>query len=571
MAICEKCGTEFTPVQKGEVSSLRILCSPCEDRHKAERAARARAAASSSGAAAAPRASAQAAARPTAQPGVAARPATARPAAAAKPAAAPPPRTQPSSSMSAASRPVARPPAPAARPTNNSAHATSGASRAPARPAPAPERPFRPERRSERAQKQHAEGHIVAEAEKKTMTIMWIVVGVLLLGAAVFIFQVKSKVNSVKQAEEAQITRVAQFRKDMEALKNSEKESDAVLLIERAENKAEFGAWKNTANEGDILAWVAKSKNLIENNHLRADAQRQMADIEAKLARVNTLTSDDLMTLRRSIADIDGKQGLLDTAAIAQVSKSRVAVDRAYSSALHDEAKATAASNPSKGALVKFAKAEEEILRLFEAAITGKNKDEEGYYKLKYQEIITESDALATAVFAPDVVEKTPAVDLLTGEPAQNWAAAEMTGFSHRLEGGVLHLIGPDPTAKGSAVISNLDREREQVRDFVIDMQFTLESGETDLYLRVGKAFNAQKVEIYPISTKNDNAFVAGKTYEMKVTLIGSKLTVETEPSDVSHYENEIKWTKSRKGGVGFVIPDGTSLKITRFKVKTLR
>jgi hypothetical protein len=128
-------------------------------------------------------------------------------------------------------------------------------------------------------------------------------------------------------------------------------------------------------------------------------------------------------------------------------------------------------------------------------------------------------------------------------------------------------MIGPDADAKGEGLISIGDRE--QWRDFVVDLEFTLESGSFDLYLRIGTKADGTVPQVN--FTAGQDGLVAGKSYEITGKMIGSSLEVSTYPEDMETAVANLQWAMSRLGGLGFSLKETTRLKITRLRVRELR
>ena len=56
-----------------------------------------------------------------------------------------------------------------------------------------------------------------------------------------------------------------------------------------------------------------------------------------------------------------------------------------------------------------------------------------------------------------------------------------------------------------------------------------------------------------------------------RAAMIGSRLVLTYDPEDLAPLDTEARWTQSRKGGLGIVVPEGCNMKITRMRVKELR
>ncbi|MBI5431779.1 MAG: hypothetical protein HZA52_02995 [Planctomycetes bacterium] len=190
----------------------------------------------------------------------------------------------------------------------------------------------------------------------------------------------------------------------------------------------------------------------------------------------------------------------------------------------------------------------------------------------EYRETITRSDELARLVFTPEYVASRPWIDLLGPEQAPNWNAASLEGFAWRIEDGVLKLHGPDSGTQQCGVVSICDRE--QLRDFVLDFEFTLAQGEFELCSRVGLRFDGtvESLKFSTLEDSQDASFLLprGETFGGTWSFIGSSWTGGLSAGDPQTLE-QVKWSQSRKGGIGIIVPPATELTFTRLRVKSLR
>jgi hypothetical protein len=143
-------------------------------------------------------------------------------------------------------------------------------------------------------------------------------------------------------------------------------------------------------------------------------------------------------------------------------------------------------------------------------------------------------------------------------------------GFEHRIEKGVLQIVGPDAASGKMGVMSIGDRELW--RDFVLEFDFTLEKGKVDMYLRLPKGASPDNtVEGVTLATQGENAFVAGETYSVELSMIGSTEIYSVHAVEFKPDEHQISWTKARKGSILLAIPSNTSIKISKMRIRELR
>lgn len=512
MSVCEKCGTKFEPEKNVAVTTTRVLCPPCAAARAAEKL-RVKSGAS--------------------EP---------------EPQASPPPRV-----------PAAKAEQPAPRLSP----------KLPAKPAPVA--PAKSRRAAAEDDDEDDDGSSRASSrdrDSKTMKFAWVAAGVFLIACAavvMVIYQNKTKEN--QRYAEVALHQQQVFEK-VQALSGLATEAASTELIAYAE--ANQKAWQTSENGGEITSLIAKAKNLIDREHQRKETQATMLSVESGMEQLESKAPGDIAELRRILGDIEPRADALGAEFVARVGAARTKLDRGYAVALHEDAKSYSAGNPDKCrlALQRFTAAEDEVVKLFEDAIKGKNKDAETFLKPHFMDLISESDKLVIDCFPVDSLDKLPWKDLLSGDQVAKWNPAQAKGFSHRIEDGVMTINGPDPDAKQNGLISIGDRE--QWRDFVVDMDFTLESGSVDMLFRLGKKYPDTMVPIVPI-TVGAEGIVAGKSYKLTVRMIGSTMTITYYPADLEYDPEQLGWIKSRKGALGFAVHEGTRFKITRLQVQELR
>jgi hypothetical protein len=135
----------------------------------------------------------------------------------------------------------------------------------------------------------------------------------------------------------------------------------------------------------------------------------------------------------------------------------------------------------------------------------------------------------------------------------------------------VLTLTGPDADANKMAVISIGDRE--QWRNFVLDIEFTIEKQGVDFHLHLGGSTGPNTQQFYLWGEGKDATLSLGQTYRARASMLGSKfrLVYVDDQNDVPPpVESSVSWTINRKGAIGLVVPPGARVKFSRFQVKEL-
>lgn len=410
---------------------------------------------------------------------------------------------------------------------------------------------------------------MLKQRESKVMTIAWIICGVLLLTAGAVAFTAKSK-------HDREIEAAAKHRSDLDLFAKKASEFDLKtdegikgLLAFTDEKKAELGWEDDPTVGGTVATLVSKAKTSQDMLAEKKDEFGRLANIEATLRDTASKSPDDLLKARRSLETLVSR---VEQYGDEDQFKTRVMaafkiVDRAVLGRLRDEAKtlANGGTDKQRAALVAYTKAEDEATRLLDKAMQAKDEEVKTYFTTQYREITDEANAFVTAVFTPEVVEKTPWTDILTEDQKKHWQNYGFTGF--RLEGGKLEAVGPAVGSSTYALMAFPDQGG--FRDFDLEMDFTVK-GVVDVGFRVGKRFD-NTVELYTLSTTSQEPLKAGQTYTLHATYIGNKLSGTLTPADATLGAIESSWTKNRKGALGIQVREGAEMKISRLRVRELR
>jgi uncharacterized membrane-anchored protein YhcB (DUF1043 family) len=569
MPICETCHASFEESEGPvEVVTTRILCQACMAEYQAAKAARK----AGRGAASAPASAATArAATPPART-----PAPTAPAEDARRSAGAPPTPRPAAPEAPKSAPVkptgapaartaapaaARPASPAAKKVVAPAEAkpvakpagTGGAGRMPA-----------PKKRAADLEFIKSETEALKRREKRTI---WIGAGLALVLLGVAGGAVAVALGKRKADEEA----LAAYRKSVEdfhaAFMAIDITTEAGCQQAIALGDEKRSLWENEDIAPEIQSRHAKAKTTLELLVERKSLLERLAQVQQTLADTSQASSESLAETRRVLDDLESRSSVIGTEATAQVGALRAQADRAYAERLLDEARSSASAEGGRAALAKFARAEEEIYKVLEKANRSRSEAEKDYRDL-YQQAIQGSDELADKVFDQAAIEALPWRDLLSSEEGANWLAPAMAGFEHRLENGVLHLIGPAPEALGQGIISIGDKENW--RDVVLDFEFTIDKGSFRLYFRLGPSTaDATQAIDYTTDPEKAEARNAGESYHSTASYVGSRFLLE-EDGQVT-IDSKVGWTNRRKGAIGITIPKGAEVRFTKMRIKALR
>ncbi|NOT31533.1 MAG: hypothetical protein HOP15_13885 [Planctomycetes bacterium] len=397
---------------------------------------------------------------------------------------------------------------------------------------------------------------------------MFAALGLALVVGLVCLFVFRNKA-AVKLAREAYEAEVAQIYKDLQGVDLTDPVA-AERLIEMAGKKE--GTWQDHELAPDIASLVARARSNLTSARERNASLERFTTAEAELKK-SELPSERLKDLRRQLDESEVSLADAGAELVARVSQARLTADRLYATRLVEEARAAAreaGSNPRSG-LVRLQPVEDELKTLLDRAFTAKNVEMQAFYTPLYQKAIEESDRLATALFQAEG-EGLPWIDCLVPPQEGQWNPSKVRGFSHLIQGGALQIVGPDLDAGKMAVISIGDRE--QWRHFQADIEFVIEKGDLELYLRLGRSPNPNTL-VYPLRTTSTSGVILqpGKKYAARISVIGSQFSARFvgEDIDTRPYVEDLAWMKARKGAIGLVVSPETRAKFTRFRVRELR
>ncbi len=556
MSTCEKCGIEFTPSDElVEVASMRVLCPTCAAARRVEKQREAAARAAASG----PR------------PPAPARPSVATPPLpAVRPAAAPPAAAAPSARRPAETRPAGvRPAADAGQPA--SAPAARAAAAGARRPEAAAPRPAASARRRDDhegpahpAQRQVHAHHAVKT--DKSVIFGWVAAAIFIVGASVVVIKVKLTKDAKHAAEVVHAEKVKGVHDKLMAFDAMQPVSAAELIAFAESSKA---VWEREPSCDDVSSRLAIARNTLETDRQRIEMRLRMDEVENALGKPEDRTSDELVDIRRRIDDLEPRSNIVGNEFAARVAAARKSLDRVFADKLIEEAQEVGDSlEGRRAALRRYARAEDELRKFFEKAITAEDKEGETFFRERFRQTLRESDALCAQTFTADIIKDTPARDLLDQASVEQWNASKLEGFRHEISNGTLHVWGPASGAGALGILSIGDRD--QWRDWVLDLEFTLKQGDPQVYLRLGAQANTT-VESFVLSPALHAGVRVGERISAQFSLIGSQLSLAFPQSGNAPETKEVAWTKIRKGAIGIVVPEDTELVIHRMRIRVLR
>jgi len=476
----------------------------------------------------------------------------------AAPAAARPARPRPTSTASAgAAKPAAPKPA-AARP--------AAAKPSAAKPARARRAEPEPEEEVEEREIHHKAPEGMLDQPAK---IGLIAAGGLAVIVLIAVVVVSNKHATEKAALLAYQNEVKNLYAELTAL-NIDDETQAKRLLQMAKDKE--GRWQDHELAAQIRMLVMRAGSSLETGKERRAVLGTFTQIEKALADPSQLSPETLKEMRRSLVEIESKITLGGDEYVKRYGEAVGTADKAYVTRLVDGAKEGGA-NP-RTALQQTQTAEDEIRKLLDTSITEKKAELQTFYTDIYKRAIEQSDQLAATLFTEKAIADLPWTDCLSGDQLKNWNPSSVKGFSAVPEPAMLRIVGPDADAGRQAVISIGDRE--QWRNFVLDMEFIVEKGSFDLFMRLGRNPNANTVSLAFVTEGENQSIKPNTIYHVTVRVIGSKLSLRwanDDDGDLSKSPKDIDltWAKTRKGAIGLLVPANTRIKITTFKVRDLR
>jgi hypothetical protein len=333
--------------------------------------------------------------------------------------------------------------------------------------------------------------------------------------------------------------------------------------------------WRDHALAAEITSLVARAKIGLSSAKEERQTLATFTDLEKELEKGDVPVAR-LRDLRRQLDESEAKLATGGPELLARLAIARKKADENYAIRLLDEAKATATATEgsTRPGLIRYQTVEDELKGLVDRAYFQKNEELKAFYTPLYKRALEEGDVLATALFSAEG-DKLAWTDCLASPQTGYWNPSSAKGFSHKADNGSLMLVGPDADANQQAVISIGDRE--QWRHFQLDVAFTIDKGNLEFAFRLGKGVNANTLS-YPLFTSGQSPSVQllkpGKNYSARFSVIGSRLDVRYAGEDIDTprpFESVVPWTMGRKGAIGIIVSPEARARFTKFQVRELR
>jgi hypothetical protein len=179
-----------------------------------------------------------------------------------------------------------------------------------------------------------------------------------------------------------------------------------------------------------------------------------------------------------------------------------------------------------------------------------------------YKALIADSDRLVERVETPEFEASIQERDMLTAKERPLWGNSD--GAKWVPSGREIAIEGVKVEKKIQGVVSFLPRRSEAWHDIVLDLEFTIVSGEFDLYLRYWP-----DKRYYSIKFNAAAGYEANKPYRMMVHVKGSSISLKQ--AEQPENRDRADPNTSRTGGVGFGVNPGSKVIISVCKLKVLR
>jgi hypothetical protein len=373
----------------------------------------------------------------------------------------------------------------------------------------------------------------------------------------------------------------------LETLERIDFEDESQLLGAKDLIEKERKLWKATRIEDDVIAQLAKINSALQRisetrgsprqriieTIIKTRALRESLDgIEAKLTDTADLTV--LSGLFTSVRDADLQMQATDAGGEwkTRYEETRLRVTERYIESLRGACRSAATATSGDG-LAPFGTLEDLLRTVVIEARAANDVEAIKKYDPMYVQLYGEINAICSELFDDAYQNKVAWTDLLTDPGA--WTAVTSSSFTYRF--GPLTMTNAAGDSSQSGGISYFPAG-DNWRDYVLQMEFKLDSGVMVVYTRVGEKMDTKDAPGFSVGGGTAGRQVQvvvdyGKMNTMMVSTIGNQLTVKLDDQIV--LVDDIKMAKSRKGEPGIVAKAGpsspTNLTITRLRARLLR
>jgi len=400
----------------------------------------------------------------------------------------------------------------------------------------------------------------VREADQKRMAkIGWGVTGGLTLITIIVLMFVMNTHEKVTNEKERYEKALDDFLADIKKVDLQNEDS-----IKAAKDKiTKFKLWRGSRIQEEVKMWLDKLNGAQESFRLPRSLKEKLTTIEAHFASAPPI--DILGYDFAVVRDTELKSQATEAGGelLERYNRAAKEVTKRYIETLRKAANA-AASATNGEQLAPYGPLETTTRLLLHEAMANKDAEAEAIYQPMWEQTCTEIDGIVTKLFNEAYQSRVPWTNLLT--ETSSWTPAPSTSFKHTFGAG-LTLVNEPGEQSGSGGLSYAPADKW--RDYVLEVEFKLDSGTLVFYTRIGDTMDPKEVPAFSVGTKDATIQVEyGKTYTLVISTIGNKLTVTG--AGISHTE-DIESTKSRRGEPGIVAEAGTTATITRLRARHLR
>ena len=367
------------------------------------------------------------------------------------------------------------------------------------------------------------------------------------------------------------------FKKEIETVVKDDQATEAQIqaAIDRIDKETE--KYMTYSTESDVKTLRSRLVGKLDDLKRKTEFLASFQECKKAVDESDKRSSDELLAVRQKLTDLEAIDSTrYDPTYPDQIKAMKTKIDRGMVAKLREEAKAVAANSatPPRQGLAKYAQVEDYIRKAMLDAKQAKSPDFASTEET-FKGLLTESDEYSKRVINKEFMESIPWKDLLSGEMASRWSkTTTIAGFACRLENGILTISPPDPGTKQQGVAGILDQKNDNLRNLMLDMEFSVD-GVATMFFHVSpppQNPDNRQSETFDLSSKENGGLKANEKYSLVATYIGSDLAIWFPQNDeIQRYENNPSWAKLRRGGLAFLIPEGTRLRVTRMRIRELR
>lgn len=395
------------------------------------------------------------------------------------------------------------------------------------------------------------------------MKIGWGVTGACALVVGIVLLFVSNKQEQIKDNRAAYEKSLDDFKQYMFSV-NLESESALKTAKERFQSERKL--WRGTRIEGDINAQMTKINSSLQTLEKTRSLKEQLEAMEKQLAA--SPTPETLAVLFKNVRDADIAQQANEFQGELKSRHDtlRKTVSDRYIEVLRASASAAATATTGEG-LAPYGALEDTLRVVLDESREANDVEAQQKYGPVYLGVVREINEIVGRVFDDAYIAKQKGVDLLA-DPNGWLVIPNRPSFQHKFGAGLTLTNAAGETAESGGLTYDAGKSW---RDYVIDMEVKVDSGELVFYTRIGEKMDSKLVPAFTLGSKNTNVLAEpGKTYKITVRVIGKEFAVLVDGAQ-QHGEAELSPTKSRKGEPGIVAKAGTNATITKFSAKHLR